>query len=90
VDSSYRGLARDFPAQVSAPPTKPGKDATPDAAVRWEQQRHRQSSQPICVEHAIAEPKQWRPLQRYLGRCDYFQETALAIAGLVPDRAAAR
>jgi hypothetical protein len=42
------------------------------------------------VQHAIAEPKQWRPLQRYLGRREYFQETALAIAGLVSDRAATR
>lgn len=39
---------------------------------------------------AIAEPKQWRPLRRYLGRRAYFQETALAIAGLVSDRAATR
>ena len=29
-------------------------------------------------------------MQRYLGRREYFQETALAIAGLVSDRAAAR
>jgi hypothetical protein len=35
-----------------------------------------------------AEPRQGRPLQRYLGRRVHFQETALAIAGLVSDRAA--
>jgi hypothetical protein len=90
VDAGYQGLARDFPAQVSAPPRKPGKDATPEAAARWEQQRHQQSSARICIEHAIAEPKQWRPLQRWTGRRDYFHETALAIAGLVSDRAATR
>jgi DDE superfamily endonuclease len=90
VDTGYQGLARDFPAQVSAPPKKPGKDASPEQTARWEQQRHQQSSQRICIEHAIAEPKQWRPLQRYLGRREDFQETALAIAGLVSDRAAAR
>jgi hypothetical protein len=90
VDSGYQGLARDFPAQVSAPPKKPGKNAPPDDLTRWEQQRHTQSSARICVEHAIAEPKQWRPLQRWTGRRDYLQETALAIAGLVSDRAAAR
>jgi DDE superfamily endonuclease/Helix-turn-helix of DDE superfamily endonuclease len=90
VDAGYRGLARDFPAQVSGPPKKPGKDAAPAQAARWEQQRNQQSSQRICVEHAIAEPKQWRPLQRYLGRREHFQETALAIGGLVSDRAAAR
>ncbi len=90
VDTGYQGLARDFPAQVSAPPKKPGKDASPEQTARREQQRHQQSSQRICIEHAIAEPKQWRPLQRYLGRREHFQQTALAIAGLVSDRAAAR
>ena len=90
VDSGYQGLARDFPGQVSAPPSKPGKDALPEATARWEQQRHQQSPARIAVEHAIAEPKQWRPLQRYLGRREHFQETALAIAALVSDRAATR
>jgi hypothetical protein len=90
VDAGYQGLARDFPGQISAPPKKPGKDAPPEETARWEQHRHQQSSRRICVEHAIAEPKQWRPLQRYLGRREHFQETALAIAGLVSDRAAQR
>jgi hypothetical protein len=90
VDSGYQGLARDFPAQVSAPPKKPGKNATADETARWEQQRHQQSSARICIEHTIAEPKQWRPLQRWTGRREYFQETALAIAGLVSDRTATR
>ena len=85
-----RGLARDFPGQVSAPPKKPGKNAPAGQTARWEQQRHQQSSARICVEHAIAEPKQWRPLQRRTGRRAYFQETALAIARLVSDRAATR
>ncbi len=90
VDAGCQGLARDFPGQVSAPPKKPGKNAAPEETARWEQQRHQQSSQRICVEHTIAEPQQWRSLQRYLGRREYFQETALAIAALVSDRAAAR
>jgi hypothetical protein len=90
VDTGYQGLARDFPGQISAPPKKPRKDAAPEDTTRWEQQRHRQSSQRICVEHAIAEPKQWRSLQRYLGRREHFGQTALAIAGLVSDRAATR
>jgi hypothetical protein len=90
VDTGYQGLSRDFPDQVSAPPEKPRTGAPPEETTRWEQQRHRQSSRRICVEHAIAEPKQWRPLQRYLGRREHFQQTALAIAGLVSDRAAAR
>jgi len=90
VDAGYQGLARDFPGQVSAPPKKPRTDASPEETASWERQRHQQSSQRICIEHAIAEPKQWRSLQRYLGRREYFQETALAIAGLVSDRAATR
>jgi hypothetical protein len=90
VDSGYQGLARDFPAQVSAPPKKPGKNAPPEDLTGWEQQRHQQSSARICIEHTIAEPKQWRPLQRWTGRRDHFPETALAIAGLVSDRAATR
>jgi hypothetical protein len=90
ADAGYQGLARDFPAQVSAPPKKPGMGAPPEETARWQQQRHQQSSARICVEHAIAEPKQWRPLQRWTGRRGHFQETALAIAGLVSDRAAMR
>ncbi|MEU3458227.1 hypothetical protein ABZ671_32310 [Micromonospora sp. NPDC006766] len=41
---------------------------------------------------AIAEPKQWRPLQRYIGCRDHFEDTVLAVAitGLVSDRAAER
>ncbi len=90
VDAGYQGLARDFPAQVSGPPKKPRKNAPPEETASWEQLRHQQSSQRICIEHAIAEPKQWRSLQRWIGRREYFQETALAIAALVSDRAAAR
>jgi hypothetical protein len=90
VDSGYLGLARDFPGQVTAPPKKPNKEASPEEAADWEKRRKQQSSQRICVEHAIAEPKQWRPLQRYIGRREYFEETVLAIAGLVSDRCATR
>jgi hypothetical protein len=90
VDSGYAGLARDFPGQVSAPPNKPKTDVPPEEVARWEQTRKAQSSERICVEHAIAEPKQWRPLQRYIGRREYFEDTARAIAGLVSDRAAER
>ena len=90
VDAGYRGLAKQFPDQVQAPPLKPKKDATPEEAAACEEQRHKQSSERICVEHANADHKQWRPLQRYLGNRDDFDETFLAIAGLVSDRAAAR
>jgi hypothetical protein len=90
ADSGYQGLARDFPGQVSAPPKKPPKDATPEQIAAHEQRRKSQSSQRICVEHAIAEPKQWRPLQRYTGRREYFEETMHAITALVSDRCAER
>jgi DDE superfamily endonuclease/Helix-turn-helix of DDE superfamily endonuclease len=90
VDSGYQGLARDFPDQVSAPPRKPPKDADDTQRAEYNTARHTQSSQRICVEHAIAEPKQWRPLQRYIGRREYFEDTILAIAGLVSDRCAER
>ena len=90
VDSGYQGLARDFPDQVSAPPKKPPKDATQAHRAEYDTARHAQSSQRICVEHAIAEPKQWRPMQRYIGRREHFEGTVLAIAGLVSDRCANR
>jgi DDE superfamily endonuclease/Helix-turn-helix of DDE superfamily endonuclease len=90
VDAGYRGLAKEFPDQVQAPPLKPKKDATAEETAAYETERHSQSSERICVEHANAEHKQWRPLQRYLGRREDFDETFLAIAGLVSDRAAER
>jgi DDE superfamily endonuclease/Helix-turn-helix of DDE superfamily endonuclease len=90
ADSGYQGLARDFPGQITAPPKKPGKDATPSQVTEREAARKQQSSRRICIEHAIAEPKQWRTLQRYTGRREYFEDTALAIGGLVSDRCANR
>jgi hypothetical protein len=90
VDAGYRGLAKEFPGQVQAPPLKPKKDAPPEEVAAWDEARHKQSSERICVEHANAEHKQWRTLQRYLGRRDDFDETYTAVAGLVSDRAAER
>ena len=90
VDAGYRGLAKEFPDQVQAPPLKPKKGAAPEETAAWETERHRQSSERICVEHANAEHKQWRVLQRYLGRREDFDETYTAVAGLVSDRAAER
>jgi hypothetical protein len=90
VDAGYRGLAKEFPDQVQAPPLKPKKDAPPEEAAAYEAERHQQSSERICVEHANAEHKQWRTLQRFLGQREDFDETFLAVAGLVSDRAADR
>jgi len=87
VDAGYRGLAKQFPDQVQAPPLKPAKDATPEELVAWQETRKRQSSERICVEHANAEHKQRRPLQRWIGRREHYDQTHQAIAGLVSDRA---
>lgn len=90
MDAGYLGLARDFPGQVKAPPKKPGTGAAPEELAVWEEARHQQSSERICVEPGHAEHKQWRPLQRWIGHREYCDETHLAIAGLVSDRAAER
>ena len=44
VDAGYRGLAKEFPDQVQAPPLKPKKGAAPEETAAWETERHRQSS----------------------------------------------
>jgi DDE superfamily endonuclease len=90
VDTGYQGLAKAFPDRVCAPPPKPAKDAPTKEIAAYKQARNQQSSRRICVEHAIAEHKQWRPLQRYIGRREAYAQTHLAIAGLVSDRAARR
>jgi hypothetical protein len=90
VDSGYRGLAKAFPDQVHAPPPTPSKDAPAEELAAYEAARKQQSSRRICVEHAIAEPKRWRSLQRWIGRREYYAPTHLAIIGLVSDRAARR
>ncbi|MGI5143625.1 MULTISPECIES: transposase family protein [unclassified Streptomyces] len=90
VDDGYRGLANEFPEQISAPPKKPAEDACDGDQRAWREAKRRQSSARICVEHTNAELKKWRPLQRYTGRRDTYAETHLAIAGLVSDRSARR
>ena len=90
VDEGYQGLATAFPNRVTTPPRKPPKNAPAEQVACYQQARTQQSSRRICVEHAIAEHKQWRSLQRWLGRRDYLGETYLAVTGLVSDRAARR
>ncbi|MGW6399515.1 transposase family protein [Streptomyces sp. NPDC055134] len=94
VDDGYRGLANEFPDQISAPPRKPrapdGQDAPLTERYGWREYERRQSSRRICGEHANAEHKQWRPLQRFLGRREHYPATHRAVAGLVSDRAAKR
>jgi len=79
-----------LPGQVSAPPKKPGGDAGPGERNAYHHARRRQSQRRIMVEHAIAEPKQWRPLQRWTGHRDDLPEVIAAIGALVSDRAARR
>jgi hypothetical protein len=86
VDRGYQGLAKDHPNQITAPPPKPRRDATDEQKAAWEQARKAQSSRRIPVEHAIAELKWWRVLQRFTGRRELLAETITAIAGLVSDR----
>jgi hypothetical protein len=90
VDSGYAGLARDFPRQVSAPPKKPAADAGPCEHNVYDHARRRQSQRRIVVEHANAEVKQWRPLQRWTGDRDDLPEVIAAIGALVSDRSAKR
>lgn len=90
VDEGYRGLASEFPGQVSAPPKKPKDDAPLGEHHAWREQRRRQFSARIHGEHANAGLKQWRPVQRFTGRRETYAETHLAIAGLVSDRSARR
>jgi hypothetical protein len=79
---------------VHAPPPPPVKDAPAEAVATYKQVRKQQSSGRIYVEHAIAEHKGWRPLQRYLAAVTPtptpIWRSPLAIAGLVSDRAARR
>ena len=86
VDTGYQGLARDHPDQVSAPPLKLRPGTAPTRRAAWKIEQKTQSSQRIPVEHAIAELKWWRVLQRFTGRRDLLPETINAIGGLVSDR----
>ncbi|GGJ42063.1 hypothetical protein GCM10010121_061450 [Streptomyces brasiliensis] len=78
VDEGYRGLANEFPDQVSAPPRKPKDDTPLGEQHAWRDQRRRQSSARIHVEHANAELKQWRPLQRFTGRRETHASSTIA------------
>ena len=88
VDAGYRGLAKEFPDQVQAPPLKPKKDATPEEAAACEAERHKQSSERICVEHANASTSNGEP-SSVTSDDENFDETFLAVAG-GSDRAAER
>jgi hypothetical protein len=84
------GAGHGVPRSGPCPARKPPKNAPAEQVAVYKQAQHQQSSRRICVEHAVAEHKQWRPLQRWIGRREYYGEVYLAIAGLVSDRAARR
>lgn len=86
VDAGYQGLAKSHPGQVTAAPLKLRPGAPPARQAAWEAEHKRQSSQRIPVEHAIAELKWWRQLQRFTGRRELLPETIDAVAGMVSDR----
>ncbi|MFI7103301.1 hypothetical protein ACIBK8_28595 [Streptomyces sp. NPDC050161] len=90
IDEGYRGLANEFLAQVSAPLKKPKDDVPLGKHHAWWEQRRRQSSRRIRVEHTNAELQQWCSPQRFTGRRDTYAETHLAIASLVSDCSARR
>ena len=90
VDAGYRGPGQGVPRSGPGPAAQAEEGRHPEETAAYEAERHKQSSERICVEHANAEHKQWRTLQRYLGRREDFDETFLAVAGLVSDRAAER
>jgi hypothetical protein len=62
VDSGSRGLAKDHPSQVIAPPLKPKKSASTDETAAHEAARESQSSARIPAERAVAELEWWRQL----------------------------
>lgn len=57
VDAGYRGLAKQFPDQVQAPPKKPGKDAPPEEFAAWEEARLTASGNRASdIWHTVADP----------------------------------
>lgn len=89
VDAGYRGLAKAHPEQVTAPPLRPSKHASPEQVSEYEKVRHEQSSARIPAEHSIAKLKRSKSLQRWNGRREALPEVILAVAGLTSRAAAA-
>ena len=90
VDAGYRGLAKEFPDQVQAPPLKPKKDATPEETAAYEE--HATSSHRNGSASSTPTPStsSGGPSSDSSDDAKNFDETFLAIAGLVSDRAAER
>lgn len=86
LDDGYLGLSRDHRGQAITPPRNPRPGALPDRVEQWERDRHEHSSDPITVEHALADHKRWKQRTRWTHRRDRLPDTYRAIASLVSDR----
>jgi hypothetical protein len=88
LDDGYLGLSRDHRGKALTQPRKLRPGATLPFLEHNERQRHEHSSQRITVEHALADHKRWKQLQRWTHRRDRLPDTYRAIATLVSDRTA--
>ncbi|MEU5507611.1 transposase family protein [Streptomyces fungicidicus] len=86
LDDGYLGLGRDHRGKALIPPRKLRPGAIAPFVEHRERQRHDHSSQRITVEHALADHKRWKQLQRWTHRRDRLPDTYQAIATLVSDR----
>ncbi|MGQ4483241.1 transposase [Streptomyces sp. SAS_276] len=86
LDEGYLGLSRDHRGKALTQPRKLRSGATLPFFEHNERQRHDPSSQRITVEHALADHKRWRQLQRWTYRRDRLPDIYQTIATLVSDR----
>ncbi|MFH8746401.1 transposase family protein [Streptomyces rimosus] len=86
LDDGYLGLGRDHRGKALTPPRKLRPGAIAPFVEHRERQRHDHSSQRITVEHALADHKRWKQLQRWTHRRDRLPDTYQAIATLESDR----
>ncbi|MFF5393178.1 transposase family protein [Streptomyces sp. NPDC013012] len=86
LDDGYVGLSRDHRGKALTQPRKLRPGATLPFLEYNERQRHEHSSRRITVEHALADHKRWKQLQRWTHRRDRLPDTYQAIAALVSDR----
>ncbi|GGU63569.1 hypothetical protein GCM10010274_60450 [Streptomyces lavendofoliae] len=85
LDDGYLGLSKDHRGQALTQPRKLRPGATRPFLEYNERQRHEHSSQRITVEHALADHKRWKQLQRFTHRRDCLPDTYQAIATLVSE-----
>lgn len=86
LDDGYLGLSKDHRGKALTQPRKLRPGATLPFLEHNERRRHEHSSRRITVEHALADHKRWKQLQRWTHRRDRLPDTYQAIATLVSDR----